>query len=97
MLLSFLSSSSFLFKFLASLGFEGRCSYSDGGSPERSVLCDVFPVVEVDVTLLHVGFQDILVAFLLTSSYPFAFFELGVEDLFREAIVTHPDNVAAPS
>lgn len=41
----------------------------------------LLPSLEVDV-LLHVGFEDVLVSFLLTTSQSFPLLELGVEMLW---------------
>ena len=70
---------------------------SNFGSPEWSFSCYVFSDIGVDVAFLRVGFEDIFVAFPLSSSASLTFFKLGVEDLFQWSIVSHPDNMAVPS
>lgn len=74
----------------SSFGFKGSLSGFD--SPKRSVFCNIFPVVKIDVRLFHVSFEDIFVSFRLAVPVPLVFFELRVEDLLWETIV-HSYNV----
>ena len=74
-----------------------NCTLLDLSSPSWSVLCQVFPVVQVDLKTLQGGFQSVLVAFFGATLSSFATFQFTKEDLFWQSCTGHSGHMAGPS
>ena len=74
-----------------------NCTLLDLFPPGRSVLGQVFPVVQVDLKALQGGFQSVLVALSGATLCSFASFQFTKEDLFWQSCAGHSGHMASPS
>merc|ERR1712237_191104 len=74
-----------------SLGPSDRCA------PLRAIIRNLFPGVDIYAAVFHMPLEHILVAELLSTSFPVSFTQFSVENSLRETRTWHPCHVACPS
>ena len=69
----------------------------DKAAPGGTILSKRLPALSVDVETLQGGLDAVLKAFLWTTLTALSRGEFSVEELFGQALIWHPDDMAGPS